>query len=172
MGRLFPIAALAALSGALAGGYMILASAKATTVPVAVSSPPAKQSLAEPASRAVPVPILALAPPPVQTRAPTITAARPPVPLQISRRTTYWVEEAQPSAAKADGAVRDQTDQTAQTDKKAASDAAAKAMIEADGYKGVKSLVRTPDGLWRGLAMRGTVEVAVSVDANGSVSTQ
>ena len=45
-------------------------------------------------------------------------------------------------------------------------------MIEADGYRNVKSLAKAPDGSWRGLAMRGTVEVAVSVDDNGRVSTQ
>ncbi len=42
-------------------------------------------------------------------------------------------------------------------------------MVEADGYKNVKSLVQAPDGAWRGLAMRGAVEMAISVDANGRV---
>jgi hypothetical protein len=30
--------------------------------------------------------------------------------------------------------------------------------------------VKLPDGMWHGRAMRGRVEIAVSVDANGSVS--
>jgi hypothetical protein len=44
-------------------------------------------------------------------------------------------------------------------------------IVEADGYKNVKSLAKTPDGVWRGLTLRGAVEVAISVDATGSVST-
>jgi hypothetical protein len=42
-------------------------------------------------------------------------------------------------------------------------------MIEADGYKNVRSLVQAPDGAWRGLAMRGAAEIAISVDAKGRV---
>jgi hypothetical protein len=53
-------------------------------------------------------------------------------------------------------------------DRKETSDALARAMIEADGYKNVRSLVQEPDGAWRGL-MRGAVEIAISVDANGRV---
>jgi hypothetical protein len=58
---------------------------------------------------------------------------------------------------------------TTQPDKKAPSNAAAKAIVEADGYKNVRSLVQAPDGTWRGRAMRGAVEITIIVDANGSV---
>ncbi len=47
---------------------------------------------------------------------------------------------------------------------------AAKAAIEADGYKGVRNLVQTADGKWTGRAMRGATEISVTVTSDGSVS--
>ena len=49
-------------------------------------------------------------------------------------------------------------------------ESAAKAAIEADGYKGVRILQRAEDGGWRARALRGTIEVGLSVDLRGSVS--
>jgi hypothetical protein len=49
-------------------------------------------------------------------------------------------------------------------------ESAAKAAIEADGYKGVRILQRAADGGWRAQALRGTIEVGLSVDLRGSVS--
>jgi len=147
--RLFPFAELVAFAGIVAGGYMIVAATRATAIPVATSD----GRDARPA------------PPPTQTLAPTTAtaSARPPVPLQRIDHANYWVGDPKPSATTTDAAV------TELIDKKATSDATAKAMIEADGYKNVRSLVQAPDGAWRGLAMRGNVEIAISVDANGSV---
>ena len=48
--------------------------------------------------------------------------------------------------------------------------AAAKAAIEADGYKGVHDLSQGPDGKWSARALRGATEISVSVAADGSVS--
>ncbi|HZP99307.1 MAG TPA: hypothetical protein VFB13_07200 [Reyranella sp.] len=48
--------------------------------------------------------------------------------------------------------------------------AAAKAAIEADGYKGVRDLAPGPDGRWTARALRGTTEITVSVGPDGSVS--
>ena len=110
------------------------------------------------------------------TRTPVETT-RPPVPLLLSARSpqgSQRSEEARPAEATPDNTAVAQTDKsvTEQTDKKVSSDAAAKAMIEADGYKNVRSVAKAPDGSWRGFAMRGTVEVAISVDGSGNVSTQ
>lgn len=44
--------------------------------------------------------------------------------------------------------------------------------IEADGYKRVRVLERRADGKWRALAMRGNVEIALSVDDSGNVSSE
>ena len=156
--RLFPFAELILFSGILACGYVIVAAAKSTATPVAVSDRHDTQPTASEAANPASAPAPTLAPP---TR---ISSAKPPVPLPTSRHATYWIEDPpQLPATTTEGTV------TAQTDKKATSDLAAKAMIEADGYKNVRSLVRAPDGAWRGLAMRGAVEIAISVDANGRV---
>ena len=54
----------------------------------------------------------------------------------------------------------------------ATGDSAAKAAIEADGYKGVKLLRQGGNGMWFAKAMRGTTEVALTVDASGRVSLE
>jgi hypothetical protein len=156
--RLFPFAELILFSGILASGYMIVAAAKATATPVAVSNRHDKQPTAREAANPASDPAPILAP---RTR---FSSATPPVPLRTGRHATYWVEEPQqPTAPTTEGAV------TEPTDKRLTSDATAKAMVEADGYKNVRALVQAPDGVWRGLAMRGAVEIAISVDANGRV---
>jgi hypothetical protein len=153
--RLFPFAELILFAGILASGYVIVASTNATAIPVAATARPDKQPTASEAANPV------LAPAPTLAARTRISSAKPPVPLRTDRHVTYWVEDAQrPPATAAEGALAAQ---------KATSDAAAKAMIEADGYKNVRSLVQGRDGSWRGLALRGAVEIAISVDANGRV---
>jgi hypothetical protein len=49
-------------------------------------------------------------------------------------------------------------------------DSKAKAAIELDGYKNVRGLVQDAGGVWRGRAMRGRTEIAIRVNADGSVS--
>ena len=46
----------------------------------------------------------------------------------------------------------------------------AKGAIEADGYKGVRDIARSPDGMWRARALRGRTEVLITVDREGRVS--
>ena len=47
---------------------------------------------------------------------------------------------------------------------------AAKAAIEADGYKRVSLLGKSVNGTWRAKAYRGTTDVQLTVDATGRVS--
>jgi hypothetical protein len=47
---------------------------------------------------------------------------------------------------------------------------AAKASIEADGYKGVRMLSKGLSGGWHATALRGTMEISITVDAQGNVS--
>lgn len=49
---------------------------------------------------------------------------------------------------------------------------AAKAAVEADGYKRVTVLGRKPDGTWQMKAYRGDTEVVVTVDGAGTVATE
>lgn len=48
---------------------------------------------------------------------------------------------------------------------------AARAAIEADGYKGVQELRRGENGTWHAKAFRGRSEVRLIVDARGAVTT-
>jgi hypothetical protein len=91
-----------------------------------------------------------------QRPATSILSSRPPVPLLLGSRGK--------STPDAPGLPL--------LDEKAPSGTTARAAIETDGYTKVKALIKGPDGVWHGRAMRGAVEVAVSVDAAGSVSTQ
>ncbi len=50
-------------------------------------------------------------------------------------------------------------------------EAAARAAIEADGYKSVQALRRGDNGVWQAKAFRGKTEVQLTVDARGGVST-
>ena len=47
---------------------------------------------------------------------------------------------------------------------------AAKAAIEADGYKAVSALTLGSDGVWKASALRGQIEVLLTVGPTGSVS--
>jgi len=151
--RLFLLAEFAAFVGIVAGGYTLVSSTRDSAV---AASPPQQV-----APEAVLPPRIA-----ARTAAP-IAAARPPVPLLLSPHPPREAAHTPPAKATADGGV-------AQADEQGTAEAAAraKAMIEADGYKRVRAVARAPDGRWRGLAMRGAEEVAVSVDDNGNVSTQ
>ncbi len=48
---------------------------------------------------------------------------------------------------------------------------AARAAIEADGYKGVQELRRGDNGVWHAKAFRGRTEIRLTVDARGAVTT-
>jgi hypothetical protein len=157
--RLFLLAELAAFVGIVAGGYTLISSTRDSAV---AASPP------EQVTREAVLPQRIAA----RTAAP-IAAARPPVPLLLSPHPPREAADLPPAEATADGGVSQQT-QAGQADEQATAEAAAraKALIEADGYKRVRAVARAPDGRWRGLALRGAEEVAVSVDDNGNVSTQ
>ena len=51
------------------------------------------------------------------------------------------------------------------------SSAAAKAAVEADGYKGVKVLRKGDNGLWYAEGLRGSTKVLLMVDAQGNVTS-
>lgn len=49
-------------------------------------------------------------------------------------------------------------------------DKAAKAAIEADGYRGVRILRKGGDGVWHATGLRGTTAVMLTVNADGAVT--
>ena len=150
--HLRPFAGLCLCAGLLFSGYMLV------PAPDVMARPTAKPGIGrdQPSS-------------PVTRPETTITSLRPPVPLLVSGHTTYFVEDPQLAATTAQsGAMETQE----ALEKSATSATAAKAMIEADGYKIVSALKKISDSTWAGGAMRGSTQVAVTVDASGSVSAQ
>ena len=138
------LALVALASGMLASAYFIDPAPAATAVlaaPRQVPSLPMAASPSKPAS--------------------TIKTLKAPVPLLVGRHDQYFDVNSVPDAMPVQGPAI----ATARAD-----DVFAKTAIEQDGYRGVKNLVKAPDGSWRGRALRGSTEVAVRVDASGSVA--
>jgi hypothetical protein len=123
------------------------------------------------ASAPAPVPI-SRAPAPQATTpdtavaAPTIAASRfleahqPPVPLVRTVRALP-AKATPPEVAMPDPEAKAQDN---------LDERAAKAAIEADGYKRVSVLGKSADGTWRAKAYRGATDVRLTVDAAGRVS--
>jgi hypothetical protein len=133
----------------------------ATTASVAsahVFVPPRATEQSRPIRIALPTRV---SPPPAQS-APSLDSTRPPVPVLISHRRPFV------PANEAVSTLSPSADVTALPGSMSAT--AAKAAIEADGYKGVRALARGSDGVWRASALRGQIEVLLSVSPTGSVS--
>jgi len=92
---------------------------------------------------------------------PTIEARQAPVPLLMKARPPAELPfvDVDPAGKLADEAGN------------GLDEGAAKAAIEADGYKGVKVLRKDANGMWHAKGLRGTTEVLLTVDAQGSVAT-
>lgn len=105
---------------------------------------------------------------PSQVSAPTARnvvasdSGRAPVPVLLSPRREFV-----PAVASASTPSLPNTDAAAPGN---IAETAAKAAIEADGYKGVRALARRSDGTWKAIALRGQTEVSLTVDPTGSVS--
>jgi hypothetical protein len=89
-------------------------------------------------------------------------ATRPPVPVHFSHRRAFVPANEAVSTLSPSVAVAAPPSGMSAT--------AAKAAIEADGYKSVRALARGSDGVWRTSALRGQIEVQLSVSPTGSVS--
>ena len=92
-------------------------------------------------------------------RAAALETRRQPVPIHLATRRSTAPQSVYPDAALPKDTVLGKM-----------TESAAKAAIEGDGYKGVRILQRAADGGWRARALRGTIEVSLSVDLRGSVS--
>jgi hypothetical protein len=133
----------------------------ATTATVAsahVFVPPRAMEQSRPIRMALPTDVSAL---PARS-APSLDAIRPPVPVLFSHRRPFV------PANEAASTLSPSAAETAPPGN--LSETAAKAAIEADGYKGVRALARGPDGVWKASALRGQIEVLLSVGPTGSVS--
>jgi hypothetical protein len=108
--------------------------------------------------------------------APTIQKAsvetrQAPVPFQPKPRPPVNLppvaDKDKATEAKATGQAGDKPGETSADP---AGENAARAAIEADGYKGVKVLRKGANGVWHASALRGKTTVMLTVDASGSVS--
>lgn len=95
---------------------------------------------------------------------PLVEARQAPVPLQMRERPPVNLPQTVESAAVATPALAAATD--------AEGGSFARSAIEADGYRAVKNIVPGADGTWRARALRGKVEVVLTVDREGRVSTE
>jgi hypothetical protein len=93
---------------------------------------------------------------------PSVEMRRPPVPLV---RNVLGPPRPNPAVEPTDEAEPVQPKAYRGLDSRAA-----KAAVEADGYKRVTIVGREPDGTWRAKAYRGTTEIGVRIDAVGNVS--
>lgn len=141
--------------GMLGAGYLFAPARGAMPLP-----PPA-------VAKAAPVPLAA-------KPASTLAATRPPVPLLTRAHTTFYTAPPEATEKASLELAVVQAPPTLSDGAPAASgdNAQAKAAIELDGYKNVGNLVKGADGVWRGRALRGRTEIAVTVDASGSVSAE
>lgn len=100
----------------------------------------------------------------------SVEARQPPVPFQMKARPPVNLPPAADKAteAKASGKPGETPADPATGD--TAGEKAARAAIEADGYKGVTVLRKGVNGVWHAKALRGKTEVMLTVDASGSVS--
>jgi hypothetical protein len=160
-----------------------------TTAPQGVASPWSQPHPAAEAARpvttagpekstAAPAPVAPIAVPLTRKRepAPTVQKAsvetrQAPVPFQPKPRPPVNLppvaDKDKATEAKATGQAGDKPGETSADP---AGENAARAAIEADGYKGVKVLRKGANGVWHASALRGKTTVMLTVDASGGVS--
>jgi len=150
-------------------GFLVLAVVMTMTGVASAFAPGPQEPAARPPARDLPTPVVArqpavlpVAPDPVVKKA-SFEVRRAPVPLLMRARppieqATFDADAVGPEvpAKASDGS----------------GESAAKAAIEADGYKGVKVLRQGVNGIWYAKAMRGTTEVPLTVDAGGRVTLE
>lgn len=156
-----------------------------TTAPQGVASPwpqaqPATEAVrpmttARPEkSAAAPAPAALLKPKgePAPTVQPTVQKAsvetrQAPVPFQPKPRPPVNLP---PVADKDKATEAKATDKPGETSPDPGGEKAARAAIEADGYKGVTVIRKGANGVWHASALRGKTTVMLTVDSTGSVS--
>lgn len=140
-------------------------------IPASVAAKAARaEARAEPAPVAVPQAPAKTAPAPTVQKA-ALEPRQAPVPFQMKPRPPINVPAVEAPAAEAKDAEAKSGETAAdQAGSDGFNEKAAKAAIEADGYKGVKVLRKGVNGVWHASALRGSATVMLTVDASGSVS--
>jgi hypothetical protein len=116
------------------------------------------------------------APPAPIVQKASVEARQAPVPYQLKPRPPVNLPPAadkdkdKATEAKASGKSGDKPEEASPAD--TGGENAARAAIEADGYKGVKVLRKGANGVWHASALRGKTTVMLTVDSSGSVSAE
>jgi hypothetical protein len=166
------VATLVVAAAGVASASLLTGSHGGPSAPVqAQAAGVAPRVVAKAPEKPLPPPAVAVAAPAPATATPNIQKVsvetrQAPVPLLMKPRPAAnlpvvddKVTGDREPAAPADAAGDD-----------SAGERAARAAIEADGYKGVKVLRKGSNGVWHASALRGTTTVLLTVDASGSVS--
>lgn len=102
--------------------------------------------------------------PPVQiAAAPSVAIRQTPVPLQ-------WKYKHQTVPVPDGPTIADLVSQATTSAPSGTEQSAARAAIEADGYRGVRDIAQGPNGTWKARALRGSTEIGITVTADGRVS--
>jgi hypothetical protein len=134
--------------------------------PVTTASP--EKSAAAPAP-AAPLTRKRELPPTVQKA--SVETRQAPVPFQPKPRPPVNLPPVADKDKAAEAKATGQSgDKPGETSPDPAGENAARAAIEADGYKGVKVLRKGANGVWHASALRGKTTVMLTVDAGGGVS--
>lgn len=149
---IFPL--LAVMAGVASAQMLQPPAAPPAAAPLVTASAPARAKAELP-------------PPPRPEAAPariaqTMVARQAPVPMVLLNRPPPLA----PVAANAEAV----TAVTAEPTVRQFSETAARAAIEADGYKRPRIVNKGADGTWHARALRGTTEVSLRVDAQGNVT--
>ena len=112
------------------------------------------------------------APAPVERKA-ALEVRQAPVPMQVKPRPALYLPTANitEASSKAEAGPSAKAEALTPAPGNGLGENAARAAIQADGYKAVQALSKGVNGVWRAKAMRGTTEVSVAVDSRGSVTT-
>lgn len=137
----------------------------ATEAPQTAMTTGPEKTGAAPAPAAAAIAVKATVPAPTVQKA-SVEARQAPVPFQMKSRPAVNLPPVVDKAAETKA-----SDKPGETSPEPASgENAARAAIEADGYKGVKVLRKGVNGVWHASALRGNATVMLTVDASGSVS--
>jgi hypothetical protein len=141
---------------------------------VATASGPEKAAPAPAVPVTVPVATPKGAAPAPTVQKASVEARQAPVPYQLKPRPPVNLppvaDKDKATEAKASGKSGDKPEEASPAD--TGGENAARAAIEADGYKGVKVLRKGANGVWHASALRGKTTVMLTVDASGSVSAE
>ena len=152
-------------------GFLVLALVMSVAGVASAFAPVPQDPTARPAARELAMPVVAKQPEAAPAPEPAVKKAsfeirQAPVPLLMKARPTI-----ETPVFDAD-AVGPEVPALAKAGDAPADNSAAKAAIEADGYRNAKVVRQGENGIWYAKAMRGTTEVSLTVDATGRVSLE